>query len=505
MLIKFLKKGSGDAQKAADYLESDYDWNGDKRKEVSVLYGTPNLVAKVANSLTNPNVYTSGVVAWAPSDKPTDQQILETLCLWRRLAFAGLEIERFCHSEVLHRDFDGGVHVHMFVARVDLETGKCFNPAPPHWERDFGTMQDLFNHKYGWANPNDPMRARLLQPGPRVYIEASRRRQGLEFEPDKRNAIHKGIVIQGIKMGKITNRLTMIEHIENESFEVVKEGRDYISIKNPDGGKNIRLKGSLYLKDRVFDRIIEEEWRTDYDLSRIPDELAAHKAFERFEYSHKKRLKYNKERFSGKENFFPKSIQEVFDHYLGSKLESIFTTKRSTECYNEQSLTNMHVGRAKVYLYALLYDYVSMHILVNKSNKEKVNFDNKLHKSNVNNKNNSNNSCPNNFRDEIFEKYKKYFECFELHSCNFMNEIRVLMSKIINYCYDMNIENKNLANIILDYFDVNKKYYINFININNKIEEYFDMSMSNEFCCDAFKHSEESQSKINKISLGMRM
>ena len=177
MLIKYLNKGRGDAQKAAEYLIGDYDWNGEKRKEVSVLYGSPNLVAKVANSLTSPNVYTSGVVAWAVTDNPTDQQILEAMYLWRLLAFAGLDIERFCHCEVLHRDFDGGVHVHMLIARVDLETGKCFNPAPPGWERDFGTMQDLLNHKYGWADPNDPMRARLLQPGPRIYVDKSRQRR----------------------------------------------------------------------------------------------------------------------------------------------------------------------------------------------------------------------------------------------------------------------------------------------------------------------------------------
>ncbi len=94
MLIKYLNKGRGDAQEAADYLMGDYDWSGEKRKEVSVLYGSPNLVAKVANSLTSPNVYTSGVVAWAVTDKPTDQQILEAMYLWRLLAFAGLDIER---------------------------------------------------------------------------------------------------------------------------------------------------------------------------------------------------------------------------------------------------------------------------------------------------------------------------------------------------------------------------------------------------------------------------
>lgn len=113
MLIKYLKKGRGDAQKAVDYLMDDYDCKGEKRTEVSVLYGSPNLVAKVANSLTSLHVYTSGVVAWAVTNRPTEQQILEAMYLWRLIAFAGLDIERFCHCEVLHRDWDGGVHVHI--------------------------------------------------------------------------------------------------------------------------------------------------------------------------------------------------------------------------------------------------------------------------------------------------------------------------------------------------------------------------------------------------------
>ncbi len=41
MLIKYLNKGRGDAQEAADYLMGDYDWSGEKRKEVYVLYGSP--------------------------------------------------------------------------------------------------------------------------------------------------------------------------------------------------------------------------------------------------------------------------------------------------------------------------------------------------------------------------------------------------------------------------------------------------------------------------------
>jgi hypothetical protein len=495
MLIKYLNKGRGDAQEAADYLMGDCDWSGEKRKEVSVLYGSPNLVAKVANSLTSPNVYTSGVVAWAVTDKPTDQQILEAMYLWRLLAFAGLDLERFCHCEVLHRDYDGGAHVHMLVARVDLETGKCFNPAPPRWERTFGTMQDLLNHKYGWADPNDPMRARLLQPGPRVYVDKSRQRQGLKLEPDQRGEIHKK-VINGIKEGEVTNRSSMIGYIESYGYEVVHTGKNYISIKNPDGGYNIRLKGSLYLKDRMFDRVIEEEWRTDADLVRYPDERAAKQAFEKFEAVREKRSKYNMKRYAVKNKEYSNAKQEDIDSEWILKWSKDFLSKRSKDSY---------VGRADAYLNTLFYDYLEIHKIVKINIKERVMLNNRSQILNCNKINDSNSCRVDNFCGDVFEKYKEDFKYLELYNCDFLEEFRAIMSKIIYYIYDLDIKNKILSDIIYNFYNINSQYYINFINIDNKYVENFEISISNEddfiFCNDI----PECQSKRKSSSLGPKM
>lgn len=487
MLIKYLNKGRGDAQKAADYLIGDYDWTGEKRKEVSVLYGSPNLVAKVANSLTNPNVYTSGVVAWAVTDKPTDQQILEAMYLWRLLAFAGMEINRFCHCEILHRDFDGGVHVHMLIARVDLETGKCFNPAPPRWERIFGIMQDLLNHKYGWADPNDPMRARLLQPGPRVYVDKSRQREGFEFEPDQRGIIHD-IVINGIKEGEVTNRSSMVGYVESFDYEVVQTGKNYISIKNPDGGYNIRLKGSLYLEDRVFDRIIEEEWRTDADLVRYPDERAANEAFERFECIREKRSNYNMKRFAVKNKDYSNSTQEIIDSEWIANCSHNFLSKRSKDSY---------FGRADVYISTLFYKYVEIHTIVKKNNKEES-VNNRSQISNRSKNNDLNNCRPDDFCRDVFEKYKEDYKYFELYNCDYLEEFQAIMSKIIYYIYDMDIKNKILSDIIYDFYNVNSELYINFINIEK-------ISISNEYDFNVCNDIPECQSQRNKSQLSLKM
>ena len=124
MHIKFLKRGTGSAANAADYLIGETDSEGNTRPEVSVLRGDPSRVAEVADSLDFKHKYTSCVIAWAPEDRPTDEQIDEVLNDFEETAFSGLEEDRYCWSAILHREQNGGVHVHVFNARVELETGK---------------------------------------------------------------------------------------------------------------------------------------------------------------------------------------------------------------------------------------------------------------------------------------------------------------------------------------------------------------------------------------------
>ena len=60
-------------------------------------------------------------------------------------AIAGLAMHQVAHCEMLHRDIEGGVHIHTSNVQMDLETGKRLNIAPPGWERDFSTLRDWLN------------------------------------------------------------------------------------------------------------------------------------------------------------------------------------------------------------------------------------------------------------------------------------------------------------------------------------------------------------------------
>ena len=127
MHIKFLAHGTGSAGKAAGYLLGERDAAGEPREGVEVLRGDPHQTAAMADALDFEHRYTSGVIAWAPDDHPTDEQIEAVLDEFEKTAWAGLEPDRYAWAAVLHREEGGGAHVHILAARCDLETGRSLN------------------------------------------------------------------------------------------------------------------------------------------------------------------------------------------------------------------------------------------------------------------------------------------------------------------------------------------------------------------------------------------
>ncbi len=103
MHIKFLARGTGSAPAAADYLLGARDATGQPREGVEVLRGDPHQVAVVADALAFEHKYTSGVIAWAPDDTPTDAQIGAVIDAFEQTAWAGLEPDRYAWAAVVHR------------------------------------------------------------------------------------------------------------------------------------------------------------------------------------------------------------------------------------------------------------------------------------------------------------------------------------------------------------------------------------------------------------------
>ena len=243
MMFKFHKTGaSGGA--TADYLEDEKDHKGRARAGVEVLRGDPKLVGAIADSLDFKHRHTSAVIAWAPEDKPTREEINDVLDDFEHLAWAGLEPDRYAWSAVRHDEPEGGVHVHILAARVDLETGKSLNIAPPGWQKDFYPWRNYHNLKHNWARPDDPARARKCQPGHQALVDADRLKDGLSAATNPKADI-TDYLDQQINLGLINNRDDIVQSLQ-EIGQITRIGKNYIGVKPEGFDRAIRLRGAIY-------------------------------------------------------------------------------------------------------------------------------------------------------------------------------------------------------------------------------------------------------------------
>lgn len=320
MHIKFLKHGTGSGQRAVDYLLGVQDHSGKARAGVRVLRGHPQQLADVIDSLNFVHRYTSGVVAWAPDDRPTEAQLVQFIDDFEKVAFAGLDAQRYCWSVIEHRYEQGGVHLHVLSARVDLETGKSFNIAPPGWQKSFDPLRDYYNFKYGWTRPDDPTRARVLQLGFRGLKDAAAIRQGLEVEPDPRLVI-TDFLLSRIELGLIENRDDILNSLL-EIAEVSRCGKNYISIKPEGFDRSIRLKGAIYEQQfsaAAFREAQAEEAARPTAGGGIDSERAD-RAYTDLQHAITRRARYNTERYS--------SGSAVSEHFVSAAAVGLSRSER---------------------------------------------------------------------------------------------------------------------------------------------------------------------------------
>ena len=307
MHIKFLPHGTGNAQKAVTYLLASHDHNGAPRPEVRVLRGNPKLVAELAESLSFVHRYTSGMINWHVDDDPSEDEMQEVLDDFERVAFAGMEHDQYSYAAISH-----GGHVHVFAARVELRTGLSHNMAPPGRQKAFDNLRNYWNYTKGWARPDDPNRARQVQPGRMIQanlaaikrVEADELLNAFEAEPDFHwREQRKAAVVAWIRgrflAGAINSREDVIASLAQVGT-VNRVGKDYLSVRLLDDDKPIRLKGTMF--DERFDadaiRAAEMTPAHVVGLGRAaPDQEAAATSKAELEEAIKRRTIYNDGRY----------------------------------------------------------------------------------------------------------------------------------------------------------------------------------------------------------------
>lgn len=269
MLVRFfehgkVKKGeltrTGGGGAVRNYLLFDKDDKTKIRSGARLIYGNDSDTTEVINGIKNSKIYTSGVLSFAPEESITDAQKIEIIESFEQNLFPGLMKGEYSGYWVEHQDKDRQ-ELHFVFADIHLPSGKAL---PVYYVgKDFDLVdswKDLINIDYGLEDPNDPKRKRAYRL--KGYEYAQKKQQ----EKDKLagKAIKDEKVFDEEKIGEwLIEEIADDESIQTqtdvirviaEAFEITRVAKDgkSISIKNPVGGRNIKLKGMMY--EREFTR-----------------------------------------------------------------------------------------------------------------------------------------------------------------------------------------------------------------------------------------------------------
>ena len=260
MLMKVFPHGTGEGDKPSRYLVRP-DYPGRDTAPPQVLRGAPAMPRALIDSIERRWKFTSGVLAWHPDEKISEEQEEEVMNAFERVAFAGLEADQ--RNILWVRHTHAGHHeLHFLIPRLELSSGKDFNACPPGWQKDFDVFRDLFNWREGWARPDDPARARDELPKKADLFKARMERWGREIresDRDRAKEVIHAFLKEKVTQGLVRNREDILSALKEQGLSINREGRDYISVIAPNSGMKMRFRGGFYARDWTPKAAPEEE------------------------------------------------------------------------------------------------------------------------------------------------------------------------------------------------------------------------------------------------------
>ena len=230
MIVKIHSRGGGGGDGPVDYL-----LGKDRERELAeVLRGDPEEVKELIDACPYARKYTSGVLSFQEADLPAEQK--EALMdSFEQALLPGLDADQYSCVWIEHRD-KGRLELNFLVANTEFLSGKRLQP---YYDRADRTRIDAWkswkNAELDLHDPDDPAnRQELIPPA--------------DLPRDKKAAVEKitdGLLAQ-IRNGKIKNRNDVISTLQERGYTIAREIPSSISIADPDGGRNIRLKGTIY-------------------------------------------------------------------------------------------------------------------------------------------------------------------------------------------------------------------------------------------------------------------
>lgn len=230
MIVKFHARGRGGGSGPVDYLLG----KERNREGASVLQGKPEEVRELIDASPHAKKYTSGVLSFAEADLPPGQRekLMES---FERVLMPGLDKDQYSVLWVEHRD-KGRLELNFLIPNTELLTGKRLQPYYDRADRPrIDAWQTIVNARLGLHDPNAPENRRtLVTPNtlPKTKQEAA-------------EAITDGLVRLCVA-GDLKTRQDVIQALTASGFDVVRTTKSSISIADPEGGRNLRLRGAIY-------------------------------------------------------------------------------------------------------------------------------------------------------------------------------------------------------------------------------------------------------------------
>ena len=299
--MKVFPHGQGGGDGPTHYLVRP-DYPGRDELPPEVLRGDVETTRDLIDSLDTKWKFTAGVLSWHPDDAVTPEQEQRVMDDFEEMAFAGMEPDQRNILWVRH-SHAGHHELHFVIPRVELSSGKAFNPCPPGWQKHFDVFRDLHNHREGWARPDDPARARIHTPEHADLHNARLLRWGKTPSKDDRAAAKEAIhqyMQATIEQGLVRNREDVLQALAGAGLEINRAGKDYITVKDPESGEKLRLKGGIYAehwKLELADREIEGQNRTGAPGDGSPDPATVRHLESEFARIVESRAGYNRGRY----------------------------------------------------------------------------------------------------------------------------------------------------------------------------------------------------------------
>lgn len=208
------------------------------REDAELLRGDPESIIEEIDSLEFNKKYTSGLLSFTETDLSDDvkNKIMDD---FEKATFCGLESDQYSIMWVQHLD-KKNLELNFVIPNVEHRTGKRLQPYYHKADKlRINEFRDIQNIKYGLTKPDSPEHRQSLMQLKDLPTEKKEFTKALD-----------GHFLKMIDRGAIADRTDIITSLKGIGLEIARETDKSISIVNPNGGQNIRLKGAIY--ERTF-------------------------------------------------------------------------------------------------------------------------------------------------------------------------------------------------------------------------------------------------------------